>query len=72
MSPEEQADMIAGMVDGLSARLEEEPNDLRGWLMLIQSYRILEREDDAKAAQTRGLEVFADDAAAVEQLESAL
>jgi len=72
MSPEDQIAMIAGMVDGLSERLEEEPNDLRGWLMLIRSYRILEREDDAKAAQARGLEVFADDDAATEQLESAL
>lgn len=72
MSPEDQIAMIAGMVDGLAERLEDEPNDLRGWLMLIRSYRILEREEDAKAAQTRGLEVFADDAAATEQLESAL
>lgn len=72
MAPEDQVAMIAGMVDGLAERLEEEPNDLRGWLMLIRSYRILDREDDAKAAQTRGLEAFADDAAATQQLESAL
>ena len=72
MSPEDQKEMIAGMVDGLAARLEDEPQDLRGWLMLIRSYRILERENDAKAAQERGLEAFTDDAAATEQLESAL
>jgi len=72
MSPEAQMEMIAGMVDGLSERLDEEPNDLRGWLMLIRSYRILDREEDAKAAQTRGLEAFSDDAEATKQLEAAL
>lgn len=72
MSPEEQEAMIAGMVDGLAARLEEDPNDLRGWLMLIQSYQILGREEDAKAAQTRGLEAFEEDADATKRLNSAL
>jgi len=72
MSPEEQKEMIAGMVDGLAGRLEEDPDDLRGWLMLIQSYRILERPEDAKAAQARGLEAFADDEAATERLKGAL
>ncbi len=72
LSPEDQQAMVGAMVEGLAQRLEEEPNDLRGWLMLIRSYQILEREEDAKAAQARGLEVFDGDEAATAQLESAL
>jgi len=40
--------------------------------MLIQSYQILGREEDAKAAQTRGLEAFQEDADATKRLNSAL
>jgi len=72
MAPDDRMAMIAGMVEGLAERLEDEPEDLQGWMMLIRSYRILGREDDAKAAQDKGLEVFEGNAQATEQLESAL
>ncbi len=58
MTPEEQAEMISGMVEGLAARLEEQPNDLEGWIMLIRSYGVLERPDEAKAAVDRALAAF--------------
>jgi len=72
MSPEDQKAMIAGMVDGLAARLEDEPKDLRGWLMLIRSYGILGRDEDAKAAQARGLKAFEGDETATTRLKDAL
>ena len=33
--------MIRGMVDGLAARLEANPNDVDGWLRLSRSYGVL-------------------------------
>jgi cytochrome c-type biogenesis protein CcmH len=72
MAPEDRMAMIAGMVDGLAERLEDDPSDLQGWMMLIRSYRILGRDEDAKAAQTRGLEAFQRNPEAKAQLEGAL
>ena len=72
MAPEDRMAMIEGMVDGLAARLEEEPNNLQEWMMLIRSYRMLGRDEDAKAAQEKALATFEDDAAATAQLEGAL
>ncbi len=69
---EEQAAMIEGMVNGLAKRLEIDPDDLEGWLMLIRSYRMLNREADAKAAQEKGLAIFEGDEAATAQLQEAL
>ena len=47
MTPEEQRAMIAGMVDRLAARLEEQPDDIEGWRMLARSYRVLGRREEA-------------------------
>lgn len=46
--------MIEGMVANLAARLEESPDDPRGWEKLIRSYVVLGRPDEAKAALRRG------------------
>lgn len=62
--PEEQAKMIRGMVQGLAARLEEQPDDVEGWRMLARSYRVLgESAKSAEAAQQVAL-LLPDDAAA--------
>lgn len=37
----DQSEMIRGMVARLAARLQENPADLDGWLMLIRSYSVL-------------------------------
>jgi cytochrome c-type biogenesis protein CcmH len=49
LSPEEQAEMIRGMVEGLAARLAEQPDDSEGWRMLARSYGVL--GETAKAAE---------------------
>ena len=49
MDAEERQEMIRGMVDGLAARLEDEPDDLAGWRMLARSWEML--GDPAAAAQ---------------------
>ena len=50
MSADERAAMITGMVEGLAARLEEEPGDVEGWRRLIRAYRVLERTVDLQVA----------------------
>jgi len=52
-SPEEQARTIRSMVDGLAARLEQNPNDKAGWQRLAGAYRVLGEIDKAKAAEAR-------------------
>ncbi|MBP5858061.1 c-type cytochrome biogenesis protein CcmI [Marivibrio halodurans] len=61
MSPEEQRAMIAGMVDGLAARLEDDPDDLQGWRMLGRSYRVLGRTEEALRALGRAQELAPED-----------
>lgn len=41
---------IASMVEGLEARLEKEPDDMKSWVLLGRSYYHLQRPDDAKVA----------------------
>lgn len=41
---------IVQMVASLAARLEEEPDNLQGWLQLIRSYTVLRETDKARAA----------------------
>ena len=48
-----QADSISNLVGGLAARLEENPEDGGGWLLLAKSYQHLNRPDDAREAYTR-------------------
>ena len=53
MTPEERRTMIRGMVEGLAARLEENPNDPDGWLRLARSYDVLGESGRAAAARAR-------------------
>ena len=59
MSPEEREATIRSMVDGLEARLVENPMDMEGWVRLIRSYNAMDDRDAAQATLDRALEVFA-------------
>lgn len=59
---------IQAMVDGLAARLAEDPNDLDGWLMLIRAYEVLGEAEKADAARASAREAFASDAQALARL----
>lgn len=53
MPAEERQQMIRGMVDGLAARLKENPNDREGWIRLARSYEVLNEPEKAKDAWAR-------------------
>jgi cytochrome c-type biogenesis protein CcmH len=53
MTPEEQADMIRGMVGKLAAKMEANPDDAIGWRQLARAYQVLGDKDKAKAALDR-------------------
>ncbi len=57
MSPEKRKEMVRGMVDRLAKRLDENPDDVQGWLRLARSYRVLEKPEKARDALKRASEV---------------
>ena len=50
LRPAEQQDMAEAMVARLAARLERQPQDVEGWIMLMRSYQTLGRQADARSA----------------------
>ncbi|WDI31309.1 c-type cytochrome biogenesis protein CcmI [Hyphococcus flavus] len=61
MGEDDRAAMIEGMVSGLAARLENEPDDLEGWTMLARSYAVLGRMQESAEAYARAAELAPDD-----------
>lgn len=55
MSQDDRDAMIEGMVTQLEARLENEPGDLNGWVMLMRSRANLGEADKARAALERAI-----------------
>jgi cytochrome c-type biogenesis protein CcmH len=52
---------VERMIDQLKARLEQEPDDAEGWVVLARTYRFLERFDDAAQAYERAHGIIGDD-----------
>lgn len=50
MSPEDRRTMIRGMVQRLATRMENNPDDVDGWLRLGRSYGVLQQPDAALKA----------------------
>jgi cytochrome c-type biogenesis protein CcmH len=59
MTPAERDAMIREMVNGLDAKLLEDPMNLGGWEQLIRARAMLGERDAAQDALSRALEVFA-------------
>lgn len=57
-----QADMIKAMVAQLSARLEKEPNDGKGWAMLGRSLRVMGETEKSQAAYRKAVALLPGDA----------
>lgn len=60
MAPADRQAMIAGMVDQLQARLEEDPTDVDGWVKLMRSRVVLGEEEVARSAYLRATELFSE------------
>lgn len=71
MSPEQRAEMILAMVDGLAARLEDEPYDEQGWTRLIRARIVLGQDDKLTADTARVKEVFKDEPEAIARILAA-
>ncbi len=52
MKPDEQNQMIVGMVARLADRLKQDGSDVEGWLRLVRAYKVLGERDKAQAAAT--------------------
>ncbi|NBC32922.1 MAG: c-type cytochrome biogenesis protein CcmI [Alphaproteobacteria bacterium] len=61
MSEDDRAAMVRGMVEGLAARLETNPDDLQGWQRLAQSYAVLGENRLAAEAYARAAALSPDD-----------
>jgi cytochrome c-type biogenesis protein CcmH len=55
LSPGQQQDMAEDMVARLAARLEEDPQNVDGWIMLMRSYATLGRAGQARDALESGI-----------------
>jgi cytochrome c-type biogenesis protein CcmH len=71
LPPGQQEAMIANMVDGLDKRLQANPKDANGWIMLIRSRMQLGQTVQAKQALDRGLAAFRNDGAEAKRIREA-
>ena len=59
MSPEERQAMIGSMIEGLEAKLADNPDNIAGWLRLVRSHVVTGSSDKAQAALDRAFALFA-------------
>ena len=71
LPPGQQEAMIANMVDGLDKRLQANPKDANGWIMLIRSRMQLGQTVQARQALDRGLAAFRNDGAEAKRIREA-
>jgi cytochrome c-type biogenesis protein CcmH len=69
---EPDAAAIEGMVAGLAARLEEQPDDPEGWVRLVRAYAVLGRTADRDRAVSRARRLFKDRPEVLEALDVAM
>jgi len=60
---------LSGMAQALAKKLEANPDNQEGWVMLGRSYRTLEKYDNAVSAYDRALKLSADDNLKLERAE---
>ncbi|MEQ1488918.1 MAG: c-type cytochrome biogenesis protein CcmI [Terricaulis sp.] len=70
-SPQDQQQMITGMVEGLEQRLSQQPRDAERWVMLMRSRMVLGQPDRATAALNAGIRAFEGDRATQQRLRAA-
>lgn len=70
MSDADRAAMVEQMVASLAERLKDNAQDLRGWQMLVRSYAMLGRKDDALGALAEARKSFTGNPDALASLSS--
>ena len=70
MSQADRQAMVERMVQGLAAKLEQQGDDLGGWLKLVRAYSVLDRKDEAMKALARAKSQFSGNTQALEQLDA--
>lgn len=70
MTDSDRNEMIRGMVDGLEEKLNDNANDLEGWLRIIRARTVLNEPDKAKAAFEIATTTFKQDEKAMAMLNS--
>ncbi|WP_421594547.1 c-type cytochrome biogenesis protein CcmI [Shinella sp. M27] len=68
MSTGDRQQMIAGMVENLAAKLQENPDNFEGWMRIIRSYVVLDQRPKAEAALQTALKSFPADSENGKQL----
>ncbi len=63
MTEAERIEFIRSMVGRLAARLEDNPDDVQGWIRLARSYSVLGEKTKSRTAYARAAELAPDDAA---------
>jgi cytochrome c-type biogenesis protein CcmH len=71
MPPAQQDEMVKNMVDRLAARLQQNPKDENGWVMLMRSRMVQNDREGAAAALRSGLGALGDDPAVQQRLRTA-
>lgn len=71
LPPGQQQQMIRGMVEGLAARLEANPQDEAGWLRLMRARTVLGETAQARADRDKALAAFSSDPQAQARIRSA-
>jgi cytochrome c-type biogenesis protein CcmH len=69
LPPAERAAAIRSMVEGLSARLQQNGGSLDEWLRLVRAYSVLNEPEKARAALGDARKNLASDATAITQLD---
>ena len=70
MTPEARQDMVKGMVEGLSQKLKDNPDDADGWTRLLRARKVLGQDVEAQADITLMGETFKDNPELVQKILS--
>lgn len=68
----DKASQVNAMVEGLAKRLEQQPDDMQGWIMLGRSYKALKRYSDAVATMQKARQHLGDKPDILLQLADAM
>jgi cytochrome c-type biogenesis protein CcmH len=69
--PEQQAQMVRGMVQGLAKRLETQRGAPQEWALLVRAYGAMGQTAERDRALARARALFANDPAALKAIEAA-